>query len=135
VASRLTARGLEAEAHGRLAWLPLGDHVLAATVAARRASAALDVPLVVALAGPRCDIVEALLGEQDLVVVATSDPDAPLARLAVAGCSPSAIACAPPAGVRRVLALAGLAGARALPEAQRSFAAATTRTSCGSRPS
>jgi hypothetical protein len=109
VAARLTARGLAAAAHGRLAWLALDDHVVAASVAARRASAALDVPLVVALCGPRCDIVEALLGEQDLVVVVTADPHAPMARLAVAGCARPATARRPPHGVRRMLALAGLA--------------------------
>jgi len=76
-AARLSARGLEATPHGRLVWLPLSDHVVAASVAARRASASLDTPLVLALAGPRCDIVEALLGEQELVVVATSEPDGP----------------------------------------------------------
>jgi len=113
IAARLTARGLAATAHGRLAWLPLSDHVVAASLAARRASAALDVPLVVALAGPRCDIVEGLLGEQDLVVVVTEDPEAPLARLAVAGCARPAAARRSPRGVRRMLALSGLAAGRA----------------------
>jgi hypothetical protein len=113
VAARLAARGLAATAHGRLAWLPLSDHVVAASVAARRASAALDVPLVVALAGPRCDIVEGLLSEQDLVVVVTVDPEAPLARLAVSGCTRPAEARKPPRGVRRMLALAGLAAGTA----------------------
>jgi hypothetical protein len=110
IAGRLEARGLAATAHGRLAWMPLTDHVVAASVAARRAAAALDVPLVIALAGPRCDIVEALLAEQDLVLVVAADPDGPLARLAVARFR-QATACAPLQGVRRALALAGLAGA------------------------
>jgi hypothetical protein len=109
-AARLTARGLLATAHGRLAWLPLSGHVVAASVAARRASAVLDVPLVIALAGPRCDIVESLLGEQDLVVVVTADPDSPLARIAVAGCARPATARRPPHGARRLLALAGVEG-------------------------
>ena len=117
IAARLSARGLESTAHGRLAWLPLSHHVVAASVAARRASAALEVPLVLALSGPRCDIVEALLGEQDLVVVATTDPDGPMARLAVTGSPATALACTPPAGIRRLFAVAGLAGAWALPEA------------------
>src|ERR1044072_2906475 len=37
------------------------------------------------LASPRCEVVESLLTEQDLVVVASAEPDGPLARLAVAG--------------------------------------------------
>ena len=108
-AARLSARGLAATAHGILVWLPLSDHVVAASVAVRRASAALDVPLVVALAGPRCDVVEALLREQDLVIVVAEDPGSPLARLAVGGCSVPATARTPAHGARRVLAMAGLA--------------------------
>jgi hypothetical protein len=114
LAGRLTVRGLAATAHGRLAWLALDDHVFAASVAARRASAALDVPLVIALAGPRCDIVETLLHEQDVVLVVAADPDGPLARLATAACRHHATACPAPRGVRRALALAGLAGGRAI---------------------
>jgi len=109
-AARLTARGLRCTAHGRLAWLPLDDHVVAAAVGARRAAAALDVPLVLALAGPRCDVVEGLLAEQDLVLVVAADPDGPMARLAAANCPCAATAALPPCGVRRALALAGLGG-------------------------
>ena len=93
----------------------LDDHPVAAAVAARRAAGALEVPLVVVLAGPRCEVVEGLLGEQDLVLVVTGDPDGPLARLAVAGCAAPALAhgpCGP--GPARWIALAGLAGARGL---------------------
>jgi hypothetical protein len=115
LAGRLTARGLPAVGRGRLAWLPLDDHPVAATVAARRAAGALEVPLVVVLAGPRCEVVEGLLGEQDLVLVVTGDVDGPLARLAVESCTGAALAhrpCAP--GPVRLRALAGLAGARGL---------------------
>ncbi len=115
LAARLTARGLPAAGRGRLAWLHLAEHPVAAAVAARRAAGALEVPLVVVLAGPRCEVVEGLLGEQDLVVVVAGEPDGPLARLAVAGCAGAALAhasCAP--GPARWLALAGLAGARGL---------------------
>jgi hypothetical protein len=110
LAARLAARGLAATAHGRLVWLRLDDHVVAASLAARRASAVLDVPLVVALCGPRCDVVEALLGEQDFVVVVAGEPDTPLARLAVAGCERPATAWRAPHGPRRALALCGLGG-------------------------
>jgi hypothetical protein len=115
VAARLSARGLAATAHGRLAWLPLDDHVLAASMSARKAGAALDVPFVVALSGPRCDLVESLLDEQDIVLVVAGDPQGPLARLAVAGCSRHAAACAPVHGMQRLLALAGLARSRWTP--------------------
>ena len=115
LAGRLTARGLPAVGRGRLAWLPLDDHPVAAAVAARRAAGALEVPLVVALGGPRCEVVEGLLGEQDLVLVVTGDPAGPLARLAVSSCAGAALAhCSCPPGPARWRALAGLTGARGL---------------------
>jgi hypothetical protein len=97
LAARMAARGLPAVARGRLAWMPLEDHPVAAAVATRRASGALEVPFVVVLAGPRCAVIEGVLAEQDLVVVAAAEPEGPLARLAVAGCVSAALACAPPA--------------------------------------
>ena len=115
LAARLTARGLPAVARGRLAWLRVDDHPVAAAVAVRRAAGAIDVPLVAALGGPRCEVIEGLLGEQDLVLVVAGEPEGPLARLAVESCAGAAIAhgaCAP--GPARWLALAGLAGAHAL---------------------
>jgi hypothetical protein len=115
LSARLTARGLSAVARGRLAWLRLEDHPVAAAVAARRAAGALEVPLVTVLGGPRCDVIEALLGEQDLVLVVAADPDGPLARLAVGSCTAAALAHGPcPPGPARWLALAGLGGARGL---------------------
>ena len=122
LAARLTARGLPSTARGRLAWLPLERHPVAAALASRRAAAALEVPLVIALAGPRTDALEGLLREQDLVVVVTRDPDGPLARLAVAASEVPAVACPPLAAGPRLLALAGLAGSRALPEPVRESA-------------
>jgi len=122
LAARLTARGLPAMARGRLGWMALDAHPIAAAVAARRASGALEVPLVLVLAGPRCHVVEGLLAEQDLVVFACAEPEGPLARLAVAGCAGAALACAaPPPGPSRWLARSGTAGGRALPPALRSL--------------
>jgi len=115
VAARLSARGLGATAHGRLAWLPLDDHVVAASMTARKVAAALDVPFVVALSGARCDLVESLLDEQDVVLVVAGDSHGALARLAVAGCSRHAAACAPVHGMQRLLALAGIARRRWTP--------------------
>ena len=122
LAARLTARGLPAAPRGRLAVLTLEDHPVAAAVAAQRAAGALEVPLVTVIAGPRCDVIEGVLAEQDLVVVACAEPDGPLARLAVSGCSAAALACAaPPPGPARWLARSGAAGSRGLPVALRSL--------------
>ncbi len=115
LAARLRARGLPATSRGRLAWIQLADHPVAAALAARRLSGAVEVPVVVVLAGPRGAVLEALLREQDLAVIVTRDPGGALGRLAVSTCEIPAVACAPlPAGPARVLAAAGLAGARAL---------------------
>ena len=115
LAARLSARGLAAAGRGRLAWVALEDHPVAAAVAARRVAGALEVPFVTVLAGPRCEAVEGLLAEQDLVLVVAEAPEGPLARLAVETCTAAALACAPcGAGVARWLALEGLAGTRLL---------------------
>jgi hypothetical protein len=81
---------------------------------ARRAAAAAGAaPTVLALGGPRVAVFDALLAEQDLVVVGTStDADPALARLAVSGLvSRTARACVcevPPAHSARTLAAGGL---------------------------
>ena len=78
--SGLQARGLDAVARGRLAWLALGRDEPAM---ARRALAAVDVPAVVALTGPRSAATEALLAEQDhVVLVVPADADPRLVELA-----------------------------------------------------
>jgi hypothetical protein len=119
VASRLASRGLAATARGRLAWLALDEHPVAAALAARRVAGALDLPVVLALTGSRVAALDALLADQDLVVLAVPEPEGALARLALAGLaeSPTAvIACAPlPRGPQRLLALAGLSGRHAVP--------------------
>ena len=121
LASRLNLRGQPAVSRGRLAWLALDAHPVAAAVAARRATGAFEVPFVVVLAGPRCDVIEGVLAEQDLVVVVAAEPAGPLARLAVAGCAGPALACAPPApGLARWAARSGL-GTRGLAAPLRSL--------------
>jgi hypothetical protein len=83
LAARLQARGLGAVARGRLAWLALeaGELALAA-----RAVAAVDVPAVIAVTGPRTAASDELLSEQDLVVlVVGSDVEPALAELALGG--------------------------------------------------
>ena len=114
LAVRLSARGLAATPRGRLAWLQLAPHPVAAALAVRRLAAAVEVPVVVALAGPRNPVLEGILREQDLVVIVTPDPGGALARLAVSTSEVPAVACAPLAGPARLLAGAGLAGAARL---------------------
>lgn len=88
LAARLQARGLEAVARGRLAWLALrpGELALAA-----RAAAAVDVPAVIALTGPRTIATDSLLAEQDLVVLVVGSGAEPgLEALALAGLADAA---------------------------------------------
>ena len=83
LAARLQARGLAAVARGRLAWLALGSDQLAL---AARAVAAVDVPAVIAVVGPRTAASDELLADQDLVVlVVGSDAEAGLETLALSG--------------------------------------------------
>jgi hypothetical protein len=115
LASRLARRGLAAAPRGRLVWVALPAD--AATVVGRVA-AALDVPLVTALAGPRPGALDALVDDHDLVVVA-ADPETPLGRAATAALAhrpASTFACAPVRrGLPRALALAGIAAPRLEP--------------------
>jgi len=81
--ARLHARGLVPVARGRLAWLALGadDLPLAA-----RAVAAVDVPAIVAITGPRTTATDDLLGDLDLIVlVVAADAEPGLEALTLAG--------------------------------------------------
>jgi hypothetical protein len=83
LAAGLQARGLDAVARGRLAWLALGDDDLAL---ARRALAAVDVPAVAAITGPRSAATDELIAEQDqIVLVVPAEADPALVALARAG--------------------------------------------------
>ena len=124
LAAGLAARGYDARAAGRLAVVRLAGCDEEAAVAARRVLAAASAaPAVLALGGPRVAAFDALLAEQDLVVVGTrgrSDPV--LTRLAVAGLAGAARVCAcevPAAHPARSLATAGVA---LLPSAWRAMA-------------
>jgi len=130
LASGLVARGHDAIGAGRLATVRLPAACDDAATEARRAAAAAaaasagGVPTVLALGGPRVAAFDALLAEQDLVVVATRSSAAPaLARLAVEGLAADAVcACAcevPRAQQARALAEAGL---MLLPSARRALA-------------
>jgi hypothetical protein len=112
LAGRLARRDLDAVARGRLAWVRLPTDPDAAVTALRHTAAAVDGPLVTALAGPRPARLEHIVAEHDLVLIA-ADPTSPLARAAVAARSDecvSVLACRPlRGGIARRLALAGLA--------------------------
>ena len=120
----LAARGHDARPAGRLAVVRLPGSDDDAALVARRALAATGAaPAVLALGGPRAAAFDALLAEQDLVVVGTRrDADPVLTRLAVAGLAGAARACAcevPPSHPARLLAAAGIA---LLPSARRALA-------------
>jgi hypothetical protein len=124
LAAVLRSREHDARAAGRLAVIRLPAAPDEAVAQARRAAAAAGAaPTVLALGGPRVAVFDALLAEQDLVVVATStDADPALARLAVSGLARTARACVcevPPAHSARTLAAAGLT---LLPSARRALA-------------
>jgi len=112
LAARLTAHGLETAARGRLVWLLLPAEPQAAATAVRRASAIVEGPLVTAVTGPRPAVLDDLVAEHDVVVVA-GDPESALARAALARLTDRGIAaraCRPLGrGLPRAVALAGLA--------------------------
>jgi hypothetical protein len=124
LATVMAARGYEARPAGRLALVRLAGSDDDAAVAARRALAAAGAaPAVLALGGPRAAAFDAVLAEQDLVVVGVrSGADPVLTRLAVAGLAGPARACVcevPAARPARSLAAAGLT---LLPSARRALA-------------
>ncbi|HEY0344453.1 MAG TPA: hypothetical protein VGC59_07390 [Solirubrobacteraceae bacterium] len=124
LAAGLAARGYDARPAGRLAVVRLAGSDEDAAVAARRALAAAGAaPAVLALGGPRAAAFDALLAEQDLVVVGTrSGADPVLTRLAVAGLAGAVRVCAceiPAAHPARSLAAAGVV---LLPSARRALA-------------
>ena len=97
LAARLQARGLVAVARGRLAWLALGPDDLAF---AARAVAAVDVPTIIAITGPRTTATDDLLDDLDLILlVLAADAEPGLAALTLAGLRH----CAAPVVVQRPL--------------------------------
>lgn len=124
LAAALAARGHDARPAGRLAVVRLTGPAEDAVLQARRVLAAAGAaPAVLALGGPRSAAFDALLAEQDLVVVGIrSGADPVLAQLAVDGLAGTVPACAcevPAAHPARSLAAAGLT---LLPSARRALA-------------
>jgi hypothetical protein len=125
LAAGLAARGHDARPAGRLALVGLGGADDDAALAARRVLAASGAaPTVLALGGPRAAAFDALLAEQDLVVVGVrEDADPILTRLAIAGLDGTVRTCAcevPAVHPARSLAAAGVA---LLPSMRRALAA------------
>jgi hypothetical protein len=124
LADALAARGHAARPAGRLVLVQLAGSDEDGALEARRVLAAAGAaPAVLALGGPRRAAFDALLADQDLVVVGTrSGADPVLARLAVEGLAGAVCACAcevPEARPARVLAAAGIT---LLPSARRALA-------------
>jgi hypothetical protein len=114
LALRLDARGLAAEASGRLVRVRLPDDPAAAAAAAERAAATGSAPVVVGLAGPRQPALDRLLRVQDVVVVVHgADADGGLAEAVEASLADlpvPVVGCrAPSTGPTHALAAAGLA--------------------------
>lgn len=114
LAATLAARGHDATTAGRLTVVRLATAPEEAAAEARRAfAAAADVPTVLALGGPRPPALDALLADQDLVVVATRPDDDPLmVDLVLSGLAerrvPARACPAPTSPLARVVATAGL---------------------------
>jgi len=131
LAAGLAARGHDAHPAGRLAVVRLAGPADDAARQARGVLAAAGAaPAVLALGGPRAAAFDALLAEQDLVVVGMrTGADPILTRLAVDGLAGAVRACAcevPAAHPARSLAAAGLT---LLPSARRALAGPVTELS------
>jgi len=98
MAARVAALGVESAARGRLVRVLLPEDDVAAGAAAERVAGALGVPCVLAMAGVREEAFERLLDAVPRVAL-VSDPDAPLAALALDGLVDGGFAphCLPPA--------------------------------------
>lgn len=120
LAARLEGRELTVIARGRLAWLALDSAAPAAARSLSRAEAATDGPSVLAVCGPRCPTIDALLVERDLVLLVTAPGAAPalseIALADLAGCRAPVLACPPVRLIAsRLLALGGRGRLRDVP--------------------
>lgn len=85
LAASMNARGLSAQASGRLVGVALDEMPsVAAAEAARATAAAGEAPVVLALCGPRDPAFDDVLAAQDVAIVALQDAPQELVRLAVA---------------------------------------------------
>jgi len=122
LADAIEARGLDARAVGRLVTVALPPGEPESAAAAQRL-VAIDVPVVLAVAGPRGRAWDDVLRELDLVLVRTAPrevQDLAIGRLLEQGIVAASLDAAP-GPVARSFALAGLAlpGALPAPEAAR----------------
>jgi len=112
--ARLEAHGFEARVRGRLAWTWLDPRDTQFVSAARRVTL-IAAPAVLAIIAARTFALDQALAEQDLLLVVTSDPDGPLARLVASGLPPVPVMPVRPLtrGPSRALARAGIRAPRA----------------------
>jgi hypothetical protein len=123
LAGSLSVRGLSARATGRLVAVALDQAAeVAAAQAARAAAAAGDAALVIALCGPRQDAFEALLGVQDVVVVAAGDAPDGLVGVALAALEDVSRRAVAARRLTRASGWAARAGLWAAPGARRALA-------------
>ena len=111
LARRLDAHGLVARSRGRLVWVEAPGEGRQAAV---QRAAMVGAPTVLAVTAPRARDIEALLAEQDLLLLVMADPGGPLARLAALapGGVPTVVTRPLPRGPARSLALAGISAPR-----------------------
>lgn len=127
LAASLGTRGHDARPAGRLVVVRLPAAPADAALRARRVAAAAGAaPTVLALGGPRMPEFDALLAEQDLVVVAPPSGTAPvLARLALAGLEcPHARTCVCELPAAQPVHSVAAAGLMLLPSMRRALAGA-----------
>jgi hypothetical protein len=121
----LEARGLAAQASGRLVVVSLSDDpIVAAAEAGRAAAAAGGAPVLTALSGARDPAFDALLGAQDLAVVALDEGPEELGRLALSALEGACGRAVAAARLPALSASAARAGVVATPAARRTLAAA-----------
>ena len=126
LAASMTARGLSAQATGRLVGVVLDETPsIAAAEAARATAAAGDAPVVLALCGPRDPAFDGLLAAQDLAVVALQDAPPELVRLGVAALEGTSRRAVAAAALAAPSAWAARSGVWAGPVARRALADAT----------
>lgn len=124
LARSLAARELAARASGRLVAVTLADDAAVAAGQIGRASAAAGgAPVVTALCAPRHDAFDALLAEQDAVVVAAASEPPALVRLATEALADAGARALTVPGLSAVAAAAAHAGLCAVPSARRALAA------------
>lgn len=110
LAARLAEHGIEAHVRGRLVWVRL-DPAERDLAAVAWQVALVAAPVVFVVTAPRTAAIDAVLADQDLVVLVTPDPEGPLAIAATAGLGRLVLAKPLGRGLARELSRAGVRAA------------------------